>query len=55
MNLKLNVSLANGYKSNSQIVRLLTENWVLNNSYCPSCGIDLLPIFIVKSVVNNLS
>lgn len=38
MNLKFNMSLANGYKSNSQIIRLLTENWVLNNSYCPSCG-----------------
>ena len=45
MNLKLNVSLANGYKSNSQIVRLLTENWVLNNSYCPSCGISPLNEF----------
>ncbi len=23
---------------NSQIARLLTENWILNNSYCPNCG-----------------
>lgn len=38
MNLKFNVSLANSYKSNSQIARILTEDWVLNNSYCPSCG-----------------
>ena len=38
MDLALNTNLAKGYKSNSQIVRLLTENWVLNNSYCPSCG-----------------
>jgi len=38
MNLALDINLANGYKSNSQIARLLTENWVLNNSYCPSCG-----------------
>lgn len=33
-----NTNLAAGYKSNSQIARLLTENWVLNNAYCPSCG-----------------
>lgn len=38
MNLAFNTNLAEGYTSNSQIARLLTENWVLNNSYCPSCG-----------------
>lgn len=38
MNLAFNVKLAEGYSSNSQIARRLTENWVLNNSYCPSCG-----------------
>lgn len=38
MNLAFNTNLAEGYKSNSQIARILTENWVLNNSYCPSCG-----------------
>lgn len=38
MNLNFNTHLAEGYKSNSQIARLLTEDWVLNNSYCPSCG-----------------
>ena len=38
MNLALNTDLAKGYTSSSQIVRLLTEDWVLNNSYCPSCG-----------------
>ncbi|WP_026905469.1 DpnI domain-containing protein [Pedobacter glucosidilyticus] len=38
MNLSLNTNLADGYTSNSQIARILTENWVLNNSYCPSCG-----------------
>lgn len=38
MNLKLNLKLAKGFNSKSQIARLLTENWVLNNSYCPNCG-----------------
>lgn len=38
MNLSFNTHLAEGYRSQSQIARLLTEDWVLNNSYCPSCG-----------------
>lgn len=38
MNLTLNIKLAEGYSSNSQIVRILTENWVKENSYCPCCG-----------------
>ena len=38
MNLILNTRLAEGYKSPSQIVRCITEDWVLRNSYCPSCG-----------------
>lgn len=38
MNLKFNLGLAEGYKSNSQIARVLTESWVKQNSYCPSCG-----------------
>lgn len=38
MNLQFDIKLANKYNSNSQIARVLTENWVLNNSYCPSCG-----------------
>jgi len=38
MNLKFNTNIAIGYSSNSQIARRLTEDWVSNNSYCPSCG-----------------
>jgi type II restriction enzyme len=38
MNLQFNTKLAENYTSNSQIARVLTESWVLNNSYCPSCG-----------------
>ena len=29
MNLNFNTKLAEGYQSNSQIARILTENWVL--------------------------
>lgn len=38
MDLFLNTKLSEGYSSNSQIARILTENWVKENSYCPSCG-----------------
>ncbi len=38
MNLYFNKELSKGYKSNSQIARILTENWVKENSYCPNCG-----------------
>ena len=38
MNLNFNIKLAEGYSSKSQIARILTENWVKENSYCPSCG-----------------
>lgn len=38
MNLRFNKKLAEGYSSNSQIARILTENWVKENSYCPCCG-----------------
>ena len=38
MNLSFDTYKANNYTSKSQIARVLTENWVKNNSYCPNCG-----------------
>lgn len=38
MNLYFDLQLANNYTSNSQIARVLSENWVKQNSYCPNCG-----------------
>lgn len=38
MNLRFNTSLADGYKSASQIARVLTEDWLARNMYCPICG-----------------
>ncbi len=38
MNLLFNTKLAAGYSSNSQVARILTENWVKENSHCPCCG-----------------
>ncbi len=37
MNLQMDVSLAKGYKSPSQVAKILTENWIAQESYCPSC------------------
>lgn len=38
MNLLLDKNLGNNYSSKSQKIRVITEDWVLNNIYCPSCG-----------------
>ena len=38
MNLSFDTSIIQGYSSNSQIARVLTEDWVNNNIYCPSCA-----------------
>ncbi len=40
MNLKFNTDLAALYTNNSQVARVLTENWVKENSYCPNCDKD---------------
>ena len=38
MKLSLDLELAKIYASTSQKARVLTEGWVLNEVYCPSCG-----------------
>ena len=38
MNLTLNKKLGENYSNKSQKIRVITENWVLNQIYCPSCG-----------------
>ena len=38
MDFHFDLLTAIGYKSNSQIIRKLTENWVAQNLYCPICG-----------------
>jgi len=38
VNLNLYSSLSEGYKNNSQKIRVLTENWVNEYIYCPNCG-----------------
>lgn len=38
MNLKFDLRLIEGYRSQPQKIRILTESWVGINSYCPNCG-----------------
>ncbi len=51
MNLKFDLSFSTGYVSNSQIARVLTESWVKQNVYCPSCGNNELDQFDNNSPV----
>lgn len=38
MNLKIDNRTIGNYHSGTQIARVLTENWVNQNMYCPRCG-----------------
>ena len=38
MNYKLDAEVVFGYKSQSQIIRVLTESWTKINMFCPRCG-----------------
>lgn len=38
MNLQMDSRIADKYKSNSQKMRVITENWMEQNMYCPYCG-----------------
>ena len=40
MTLSFNSELITGYKSPSQIARILTEDWLFGNMYCPICGAE---------------
>lgn len=50
MNLYLNVNSALSYNSISQKVRIMTEEWVKNEIYCPNCGNSLIPFEANKPV-----
>lgn len=42
MDLHFNQSLASDYHSGSQITRVLTEDWMERNMFCPVCGAPVL-------------
>ncbi len=41
MNLSFNKTVASIYKNPSQKIRVLTEDWVDNEIFCPSCGTNI--------------
>lgn len=45
MNLNFDQTLAEDYRSPSQIIRVLSEAWVTNNGYCPNCNAPQLSEF----------
>ena len=44
-NLNFDKNLAVQYKSNSQVIRILSESWLSENMYCPCCGNMVLKKF----------
>ena len=48
MDTKFDMTIAANYHSNAQIARVLTENWVAENMFCPRCG-----NFQIKQFSNN--
>ena len=51
MNLTLNKVLGIPYKSNSQKARVITEDWVEHNLYCPRCGHKMLSHYTANKPV----
>ena len=41
MNLIFDTNLALDYHSNAQKIRIMSENWVVDNVYCVRCGSKL--------------
>ena len=42
MNLEFDQDIAKNYKSPSQKIRVMSENWAVNNLFCPCCGNERL-------------
>lgn len=45
MDLRLDNGLSVDYRSKSQIARVITEDWVYRNMYCPRCGFSHIEQF----------
>lgn len=45
MSLYLDMAVAEGYKSNSQKIRVATEHWIGEHGYCPYCANEYLSHF----------
>ncbi len=54
MNLTFQTSLSTSYKNNSQKIRVMSENWTLENWFCPNCGSKLSELENNKKVSDFL-
>ncbi len=45
MDLQMNTELAENYKSRSQMVRIMSEDWIKRHIFCPCCGNPTLSRF----------
>lgn len=45
MNLQMDSTIGENYRSNSQKMRVITEQWVSQNLYCPYCGSSYISHF----------
>jgi len=55
MNLQCDINLAAGYKSRSQIARVISEDWCRRELYCPACDSDGLAPTRPNSRVRDFS
>lgn len=51
MNLHFDKGISEHYKSASQIARILTEDWLAKNMFCPICGTSLLNQYVANKPV----
>ena len=54
MDLHFNQKLAVGYHSGSQISRVLSEDWMEHNMFCPVCGAPVLGQYEANKPVAGL-
>jgi type II restriction enzyme len=55
MELSFDPQLANSYTSPTQRIRILSENWVSQRLYCPSCGRDTMKQYDNNSRIADFS
>ena len=53
MDLRFDTSLVAGYKSAAQIARVLTEDWLARNMYCPICGAESIQSAVPNAPVKD--
>lgn len=53
MNLQFNQRLSSNYSSSAQKIRVMSEDWVGNNLYCPNCNSLKLSVFTNNNPVGD--